>query len=383
MSDGVDPAERDAAEALIYIARIQSQPSFFRVLMERRWLESGSLQELAAALLALESLAIANPAAAGEIAAMPFLDTLESPDLAAIESLANLAYADRRAFQQVIDHGAISDGIDDREANIVALLWGVNRTNPDLMKTLLDFSRASLEERMVNLPRAGRVKLVIIRTSPGAARSMDLLEHSVRNTEDFIGEPFPQGYVALLFENAVPPSAAGANFGTHMAILPRYDVDNNSRAAAAASRIIAHEVAHYYWNGSRDWLDEGAADFSAAVAERDLTGRPLEPYRYPCGLVDSIKKLEAEGYSEESPGFSCNYSLGERLFLDLYRGLGEDDFREGFRRLYRSVDSRKTSRNVKAGIEEVRQAFQLNIAGREAIIRSIVNNVIRRWYDGV
>ena len=83
--------------------------------------------------------------------------------------------------------------------------------------------------------------LVIIRTSPGAARSMDLLEHSVRRIEEHMGSPLPTKYVGLLYENAVSGSNAGTNFGTHIAILPKYDSDEEPFSGSA----IAHEVAHY------------------------------------------------------------------------------------------------------------------------------------------
>ena len=92
-------------------------------------------------------------------------------------------------------------------------------------------------------------------------------------------------------------------------------------------------MAHYYWNGGEIWLDEGAAEFMGAFAERVRTGYPLEPDNYPCGSARGIRELEARDYTRDAPGYVCNYALGERLFLDLYRALGEDAFRRGFRKL--------------------------------------------------
>ena len=37
--------------------------------------------------------------------------------------------------------------------------------------------------------------------------------------------------------------------------------------AENAGSVIAHEVAHYYWSGNADWVDEGAADFMASIIE--------------------------------------------------------------------------------------------------------------------
>ena len=71
---------------------------------------------------------------------------------------------------------------------------------------------------------------------------MDLLEHAVRNIEEFMAAPFPNGYVGLLFGDAVSGDSAGTYFGTHIAILADYDIDDDSYYADYAGHIIAHEV---------------------------------------------------------------------------------------------------------------------------------------------
>ena len=376
VADGVMAAEQDAVETLIYLAA--KSPSLFSKLGGKSWVRSGSFPELDVALHYLERIFALDPAVAEEIAAMQFLDRLEPSDLVALKSLSRLADDDYEVFLRVMAHRNIRDGIFDQEAEIVALLWGVNRTNPDLLATLLGSPRNTVERRTIKLPRAGRVNLTIIRTGPGAARSMDLLEHSVRTIEDFLGAPFPQKYVALLFEDAVSSSAVGTNFGTHMAILPKYDVDDGSHEADSSGRVIAHEVAHYYWSGAGNWLDEGASEFTAAISEQVRVGLPPEPDNYPCSPVSNIKELEQQGYGRGAAGFKCDYSLGERLFLDLYQGLGEYFFRPGLARLYRAVESGNDSQGVKAGIEEVRAAFEVNTTSEYAA----VNRAILRWYHG-
>ena len=211
---------------------------------------------------------------------------------------------------------------------------------------VLESSHVSVERRQVRLPLAGEVTLSISRTRPGAARTMDLLEHAVRTAEDLMGRPFPVRYVALRFDEAVADSYTGINFGTHSAILPRYDTPGESGQPDAAGRIIAHEVAHYYWNRGEIWLDEGAAEFMGAYSELARTGAPLEPDNYPCGSARGIGELEAREYTRDAPGYVCNYALGERLFLDLYRALGEDAFRRGFRKLNDLVAEGKAERRT-------------------------------------
>ena len=234
-----------------------------------------------------------------------------------------------------------------------------------------------MERRIITLPLAGDVVLDIIRTAPGAARSMDLLEYSVRGIEEYMGSPLPTKYVGLLYENAVSGSSAGTNFGTHIAILPEYDIDDDSHEAHSSGSTIAHEVAHYYWSGNEDWVDEGAADFMASVVEGARTGQPIGVTNLPCGYAGSIAELESLGISRGGIEFRCNYSLGERLFVDLYLTLRDERFRQGLRDLYLASeieDDADDRRGTSVGIEHVRETFRSDDEAK--------STVIARWYNG-
>lgn len=378
VADGVTDAEKYATEILLLFA-IDGE-SLFWSLTDTPWLESGNTQQLDKALESLAILSELDLEVAEDVLLMPFLDTLEPLDLVALESLSRLS-DDEDAFWQVIDHPVVSDGIDDEEAKIVALLGGVNENNPDLVATLLDFSLITMEQRVIDLPLAGPVTLAIIRTGPGAARSMDILEDSVRNIEDFMGEPFPQRYVALLFESLSEDFTDGTNDGTYMAIRADYDTNEVSdELDSTPGMIIAHEVAHYYWFNGRSWLVEGAAEFTAAMSEAvrvdrqpDLTAFP------PCSFVSTISELEDEDYGPEAPINECNYSLGSRLFLDLYFNLDDTDFWESFSDLYliaKAAPIEEDNPDKGTGIEELRDAFEENAD------RDTVEVVTARWYEG-
>ena len=325
------------------------------------WFADGINEVEVKAIVELSYLANGDAGAALRIVGMPFLETIEPPDISAITSLRLLAAYRPETFVGVMSHTALSDGITDDVALIVSTLNGVAKTNPGLVDVLLDPSKVSLEQRNITLPLTGDVVLFIIRTGPGAATSMDLLEHSVRGVEKFMGLPLPTNYVGLLYEDAVSGNAAGTNFGTHIAILPKYDIDDGSREAEFASSNNAHEVAHYYWSGNGDWVDEGAAEFLASVIDGARTGRPIAVSNPPCGHAGSLAELESLGISKGDLEFRCNYSLGERLFVDLYRSLGHERFRQGFRALYLAseiedeVDDR---RGTSVGIEHIREAFR-------------------------
>ena len=318
---------------------------------------------------------------ASRIVAMPFLETLDPPDVSAVKALSQLASFRENDFQRVLSHPTLSNGITDDWAKIVATLYGVSDTNPILIDTLLDPDQVTLEERVIELPLAGETDLAIIRTGPGAERSMDLLEHSVLHAEEFMGVPFPTNYVGWLVGDTVTPTFGGNYYGTHIVTLPKYDVDNGSHEAEFAGSLVAHEVAHYYWSGNSNWVDEGASDFMASTSENARTGGPIEVTNDPCAYARTVADLENLDPAIGESAFTCNYALGERLFVDLYRNLDEDSFREGLRDLYllsQVEDEVEMQDDTEVGIEHIKAAFK----GGEEVENPVVDVIAARWYDG-
>ncbi|MDE2959150.1 MAG: hypothetical protein OXU28_03745 [Chloroflexota bacterium] len=427
VGDGINGSELQAAEALIATARWY--PDVFSSLMQMSWLGDGVTDaeaiavvymrhtafldsespgaDLAGQMLAkswvqdaisadeatvirfiywiirydtdspppMHVIAAVN-AAASRILAMPFLASVESPDALAVRSLERIEDISKTDFLQIMARPTLNDGITDEEAEIVLLL-GATYQNADraLVDTLLDPNRITVEKRAIRLPRSGEMDLAIIRTAPGPARGMDLLEHSVRSIEEFMGTPFPTNHVAVLVEEAVSEGAAGTHFGTHIAMLPKYDVDDGSQLANILPSLTAHEVAHYYWRGNETWIDEGGATFMEFPVENMRTGRGLIADRYPCPYVSSIAEVVALDPERGSRENICNYSLGERIFLDLYRNLGDAAYRRGFSSLYqRSQVLDEYLWPTELNVSHVRDAFQP--------LSSAATDVITRWYDG-
>ena len=373
VQDGIDDVEVKTIEELSYIAYENAEVA--SAVVSLSWVQDNVNGAEAALIEDFGSIAGNDAGAALQIVGMPFIETIEPPDISAMASLRQLAAFKPETFVRVMSHAALLDGISNEIVPIVATLNGVAGTNPGLIDVLLDSSKVLLERRTITLPLSGDVILFIIRTSPGTERSMDLLEHSVRSVEEYMGAPLPTNYVGLLYENAVPESFAGANFGTHIAILPKFDVDDGTTDAEFAGSNIAHEVAHYYWSGNANWVDEGAAEFMASIVERDRTGRSIGATNSPCPHARNIVELESLKITQDSIEFGCNYSLGERLFLDLNRTLGDTQFRQGFRELYiSSADDTDDDGSASIGIGHVREAFRLG--------EIATNTVITRWYDG-
>ena len=267
----------------------------------------------------------------------------------------------------------MADGITDQETTALALLHDVQETNPDLVDTLLDPSNIEVERRTVRLPLAGDVETVIVRLQPGAPGSMDLLEDAVRFAEDYMGDPFPTNFVLLLYADAVMSDFDGHNTGINMTVHSDFDSDDDSDEAYYAPFLLVHEVAHYYWNNSsQTWLDEGTAEVMSIIYEKTTTGREAwgAANTFPCPYAADLTGVERMRDAQEE---ECAYSLGTRFFLDLYRTLGDEEFRRGFRELYHLGRDILDPEDPEARrIDHVRAAFDFSEVAREEIIP--------RWY---
>ena len=357
----------------------QDSPRLARATLSKSWLADGVDEAKASVVQSLRFIGERYSQEGLRLLSMPFLEVLDAIDVTAMDSLADLAYFSPIEFDRIMAHPTIRAGITDDWANIVATLFGVYESNPKLVDDLLDPQKVTLDSESIVLPLAGKVELSVIRLEPGADRSIDLLEYAVRSVETFMNVPFPTGYVGLLFANAVSGTYAGTNFGTHVAIRPEYDVDDGTHEANSAAAIIAHEVGHYYWSGNVAWIDEGGAELIAIISEYERVGRPIEPENEPCPYVANLLTLEqlgASGEDKSHPAFDCNYSLGERIMLDLHRTLGDTEFRRSLRSLYTAStvpNADEATEGTPVGIAELRMAFGST---------SPVRDVTARWYEG-
>ena len=423
VADGVDDAERTAAEALIACARWYPStldallhhswlkdhltdaetvamesvrwlsfygPDLPSAILQKSWIADGISSDEAAVIRYLYWVVwVENDAirqniieTAIKILAMPFLESVESADALAVRSLERLERSSEGDFLKIMSHPKLSDGITDEEAKIVALLGGTYTYRPESVDFLLRGTGVYLEERVIELPHSGEVLLTIIRIRDQVTPSMDFLEHSVRTIDEFMGEPLPTNYIALLYDDAVSPGASGTNFGTHMTMSLLYDVENGVWWDYTP-HTVAHEVAHYYWRGNQRWINEGAADLLGSISENARVETPIESTRNPCASAKTISQLEGLDAERGSNAAKCYYSLGEALFLDLYDSLGEETFRQGFRNLYlKSLrdDATDDCEGTDLGICHVMAAFKADASDE---IAAKVDEIVRRWYGAL
>ena len=102
----------------------------------------------------------------------------------------------------------------------------------------------------------------------------------------------------------------------------------------------------------------------------------------PCTLVQSIAEFEDLLPNETDPWqyYDCQYTLGARLFLDLYRNMDETAFRLALRRLYLHTHfDTPACDDDPTVIGHLREAFT-TYASEET--RATVESLIDRHYYG-
>ena len=391
-SEGVTVTKRRTVQGLAGLYRIDR--SSLSALTTKPWFEDGLTHEEFTLVGDLGNIANRSKTQFLAIIGMPFLETFEPADASAVRSLRRLACCGEgvsKEFQRVMTHPTISDGISDEEAKIVATLQDASSFQTDIFDQLLDPDTVTLEERTVNLPHTGEMQLTIIRIRPGVERSMDLLERAVRIVEGFVEMPFPVRHVIFLAENT-SRSGIGLDFSNMSGRREKYDT--NDYPEVDVLHVLAHEASHLYWNSAwnRHWIEDGLGAFFQSFIMRQASvgpGVPVVPLwrakNGPCPYMTSIAERDRE---LDIPGVrvisNCSDSLGDRLFQDLWRSLGESVFRQGLANLYvmaRSgapVGECKFRKYNKAGICEVEAAFK---AAAPAEAAATVDKVIGRWYD--
>ncbi len=382
--DGVSDSEKQPAFILQRLA-LEAEPVFL-AMAQKSWVQDGLSADEVGVLgsfwgMAANTSARHDEKSALRISAMQFLDDVDGIDAAAMEALSGLTWlGDGSTLPRVLDHPRFAAGIASEDAIVVAALGYVAASGEGLLERLLEPGGVMVRERVVALPRAGEVKISVLNLNPGSFRTIDILEDVVRSQEEFMLTPFPKRYIGLFVLDGTVNIGGGGAAGI-VTIDPGYEEDR---------LLIAHEVAHTYWPFSPAWIAEGAAEFLMNILEvpqymegpQDTQG---------CPLADTLGELDALVLERRDAGLSvrdvyyssgCAYSLGRGLFADLYGVLGDDTFRQGFRRLYLTMrdnvhDAECTG--IQKGICYVKRAFVTDASPEAALL---AEPAINRWYYG-
>jgi len=374
-SDGLTEDEWLAIRALFLLA--QHDGPLALAISEFEWLRDDVTPDERETLEELLTLATLG---GGSVARMPFLTHLSTADRYATTVLRRLARADPATFRRILEAPAIADGISDDEAKVVVTFRRVAQNSPEALPALLDMTEVTLEERVITLSSGDDVLLTLIRTGAGAERTLEFAATALEAIANFMGSG-PPGNHAIVFIGESLTSQTATYFGNHTVVSPHLDHEDYS--SYRLFRTLSHEFTHLYWSGFRDWLDEGIANSLGAIAVAGHFGNAPHPYEPPCYLTSAVVDWLELQTIEGNADASCDYSLGERLFLGIHRSVGDSPFQDGIKALYR-IASAGPAVHACGGDElticHVEAAFRSATSTPEE--EAAVEAVIERWYYG-
>ena len=284
-----------------------------------------------------------EPALTRSLTAMPFLQDHNPGDHAAIESIAVIAvvYDDSDFVTETLAISELADGggLDNYEAKIVSTFALAYAEGLEFEIEFLA-KYGEIEESTVRGRYNNSITFCVIRlfTDLDNSAVMGRAKDAVSHAEELMGKALPTDFVAIAIRNGPTP-------GVNNSISIRIDqsIDTNAVSDRFRLEVIAHEIGHYYWGlpgREYDWLVEGAAEYIAAYAEKKKhNDADLHTHFQPCPYYRTVEHLRADAPSEFSSGIICNYSLGERLFINLGRSMTDTAFKTAFRKLHRDAEA--------------------------------------------
>ncbi len=314
------------------------------------WMADSITADQRWALRYLLDLAELDPVLAEQLAAGQFLSgSFEDRDQYALYSVLQLADSPED-LDQLTATTWFQDGVDHQEAALITVLPRQSRVAPEEFQSLV--SGYDYQSSSVTLPLAGEVQLTILRLAPEeplrADGQMDRLEAAVQQIEAFMGLPFPQKDVILLYAET-GTQTTGVYVGTHMVVDRPLVIQGDLR------RVEAHEVSHYYWHrGVPIWFQEGAAEFLTTLVVSQVYGDSFQSRVTEVGGSDArrcqslgmgtlrqlVENLAIVGYEEQSLSqvIVADKIGALALFLDLYQAMGADSLQSAWRRIYQAAD---------------------------------------------
>ena len=283
--------------------------------------------------------------------AMPFFQVPDTTDVLAIEGMRRLAI--EGMLSALVDHSTFQDGLTEDETVLVAAAATLYQ-NPEEMSRILEPGYAFIETESRATELTPDLKVSIIRTgSHPRPETVDAVANVVDFVERVMQLPLPTDHVIfVLSDEAVPSTLDAANYGFAIGYRPEYEQRQDPFES-----LLVHEVAHYYWYGSEDWIDEGVAETIQYMygIEKGLSPGQLRTPRQGCEAHD-LEMLSEWDPAINNPQFICHHYLGRLLFQELSERLGSEEFASRMREFYRLALTENDAGRIPEVIS-VRQVF--------------------------
>ena len=252
----------------------------------------------------------------------------------ATRALTELALDRREHLEEVTAQRWFADGLTEEEAVLIVILAGAAEDLPAHFRDLLA-GRFSLE-RTVGLPVTGEVRLWAVQDKPfpDGEGILQAMEDAARYLEELVQEPLPTNVLIL---SVVDPrkeqyGLGGELLNTHIRVA-RNPLTGNVEE-------IAHETGHFIFTGPR-WYSEGACELGRAFVHHRTGLQTMDQRREELANTDRCSRYAnirhwAHNVEEAgaTPGDRCPYILGEKLLLNAWDLLGQDNVSAALRELH-------------------------------------------------
>ncbi len=354
VKDGLSERERETLDELLYIG--VGEISNLESVLALPWLQDEVSDTEYDALYWLQALDYENTTAAASLISMPFLESLDPEDVLAIRGMHSLAHDGW--LSALIGHPTLQDGISDLQTTLVAAASTMQNSRE--ITRMFDPGYAHIETFSSGTALTPDLKISIVRTGTQPQPwTAEYLANAVGFAETTMQQPLPVSHViTVLNDNAVTGGSAGTNHGNAISYKPEYEEGQYPYDRYEFQAGLVHEVAHYYWSGNDDWIDEGLANvFEFSHGINSGIGRGLLKNRRDNCEVHDLEMLSGLNPDKADSQFICNYYLGQLLFQELWDNLGAEEFNQRLGELYRLSLALQEEQET-SGISEVRQAFQ-------------------------
>ena len=324
-----------------------------------------------------------HPTLASALTRMPFLQDHTPGDRQAIATLASIAYRSPDDASAIVNSRSFADGggLDNNEAKIVAVMGlPYSAGNTTLLAWLPEYGVLEEQSTVGQYGNPRHFAIVRVAASRQNSALMQAATSAATHTETLMGQALPTDFVGILV-------ADGTGVGASNSISIRVDaaLDRTSYSGRARQHVVAHEIGHYWWHSNYDhdhWLSEGAADYIGAYSVWSrFADNDVSVSNWPCPYYRTIEHLRADAPQYGSFGSTCNYSLGEKLFISLDRSMTTPAFNAAFRSLHRLVSTYRQD-GVDQGLSLMR-AFCPECSGSLRNLGNIGNTLARRYGEKI
>ena len=354
MRDGITEHEYEAVYLLRALGFEDEEAA--GAVLALPWMQDGVSKVESDAVRWLHGVATRDETSAGRLISMPFLLSVEPDDLLALRGMHKLAVDGHLPF--LLGRPTLEGGITDAETALIAAAATVSSL--DEMGRMLLSKYTSVEMASLGTKKTPDLQISIFRTGtqpkPWTAEGV---RDAVEFAENTMGQPLPVDHVVLALNvHAVAGNFTGTNHGFAIGYMPDHEDADRPLDQYKFQLGLVHEVAHYYWSGNADWIDEGLASVFEYMFGfgRGLSPGFLDNPRRYCAAHD-LQMLSDWDPLRSSNQFQCNYYLGEELFRDLLESMSETEFNGRLREFYR-LSLKKQEEDVTPGVETVVRVFR-------------------------